>query len=718
MKFSKFAMVVLSAFYGAIGHAQLPAYLPTNGLVAWYPFNGNANDESGNGNNGLVNGASLTADRFNQNASAYDFNGIDNFIEVTHSPELQFFSNLTISCWVKIEDYSTNPTWGTRTILSKPRGYLGSGLFLYSVNETVGVYGGGVFNSWPDGYSVNSSEQLPLNDWENIILTYDGSFLRLYKNGELINSTYSTIELDPATTPLYIGREFLSDPPNYSRWFKGSVDDIVLYNRALTESEITALYTATASNTGGGTTSTSTAPPGIPYQAEVRNDNGEVLANADVNLRFTLHELTANGAVSYQETQALTTNELGLFAATIGAGTATQGTFAGINWAQTTKFLQVEVDAGNGYITMGNQQLMSVPYALYAANGPAGPQGPAGADGQPGEPGPQGETGVGISNATLTNGDLSLQLSNGESISLGQVGLPQNTPVTATTQTNSTANYSNLSDVELPSFLNYYGNCTLGNRVIGNNELLPINSSYCNLRIPLGVTAKINAAKTTFIYVSDTLFLDGVIDGAGSNASMNSDNMGNNHVGATGSGFFYQQCCSGPFPGSSNSSFSFSPINQPSTYFYSAGGTITINGPAFNGGSMWGGSGNNMSIDILSRVIHFGLDISGGNGSGINVTTSCLPYGGQGGAGLYIIARVAILNGTIILNGGNGTCSNPNVYPCSGGNYSCSGAGGGGSCLLRSTSFQSNNFQFVSNGGQTSNSSVNGGNGAMLVIQD
>jgi hypothetical protein len=75
-----------------------------------------------------------------------------------------------------------------------------------------------------------------------------------------------------------------------------------------------------------------------------------------------------------------------------------QGTFAGINWSQTVKFLQVEVDTGLGWITMGNQQLMSVPYALYAANGPQGPQGPqgeTGPQGAPGATGPQGPTGNG-----------------------------------------------------------------------------------------------------------------------------------------------------------------------------------------------------------------------------------------------------------------------------------------------------------------------------------
>ena len=60
--------------------AQVPSYVPTNGLVGWWPFNGNANDESGNGNNGTVNGATLTADRFGNANSAYSFDGVDDYI--------------------------------------------------------------------------------------------------------------------------------------------------------------------------------------------------------------------------------------------------------------------------------------------------------------------------------------------------------------------------------------------------------------------------------------------------------------------------------------------------------------------------------------------------------------------------------------------------------------------------------------------------------------
>ena len=109
-----------------------------------------------------------------------------------------------------------------------------------------------------------------------------------------------------------------------------------------------------------------TAPPGIPYQAIARNANGTPYVNANLTVRFSLHEQTATGTVSYAETKSLQTNDLGLFSTTFGSGTPITGTFAGINWAQTTKFLQVEINLGSAWVDMGTQQLMSVPYAMYA----------------------------------------------------------------------------------------------------------------------------------------------------------------------------------------------------------------------------------------------------------------------------------------------------------------------------------------------------------------
>jgi uncharacterized protein (TIGR02145 family) len=119
-------------------------------------------------------------------------------------------------------------------------------------------------------------------------------------------------------------------------------------------------------------------PPGIPYQAVLRNADGQAAANNTVSTKFTLRQNTSDGEAEYIETHALTTNSQALLSAVIGQGTAVQGTFAEINWSNTIKFLQVEVDLGNGYVDLGTQQLMSVPFALYAANAPAGP---AGSDG-------------------------------------------------------------------------------------------------------------------------------------------------------------------------------------------------------------------------------------------------------------------------------------------------------------------------------------------------
>ncbi len=368
--------------------SQVPSYVPSDGLVGWWPFNGNANDESGNGNSGVVNGATLSVDRFGNSSAAFDFNGSSDFIEVPNSTSLSTMQALTISVWFKVDGYYyVSDFFQTFPILSKSNQSFQWGNFdlnLWAQGNLIQTHL--LTKETSCGYDVDE------NNWNHLICSIDADSSFFYLNGELICSGVagSFPQVSETDMPMYIGRNVQGGANEIAN---GKIDDIAIYNRVLTQAQITALYTGTATNMGGGTTSTSPAPPGIPYQAEVRNQNGEVLANSNVNVRFTLHELTANGTLTYQETHAVTTNELGLFATNIGGGAPTQGTFTGINWSQTTKFLQVEVDAGNGYITMGNQQLMSVPFALYAANGPAGPQGPIGAQGPAGEAGPAGPQG-------------------------------------------------------------------------------------------------------------------------------------------------------------------------------------------------------------------------------------------------------------------------------------------------------------------------------------
>ena len=113
------------------------------------------------------------------------------------------------------------------------------------------------------------------------------------------------------------------------------------------------------------------SPQAIPYQAVARDNAGNPIANQAVSLRFTIHDATATGTIVYQETQSKTTNPLGLFTANIGEGSVVSGTFLTINWASGSKFMQVEMDAADGfaYTDMGTQQMLSVPYALQALNG-------------------------------------------------------------------------------------------------------------------------------------------------------------------------------------------------------------------------------------------------------------------------------------------------------------------------------------------------------------
>jgi uncharacterized protein (TIGR02145 family) len=106
------------------------------------------------------------------------------------------------------------------------------------------------------------------------------------------------------------------------------------------------------------------APALIPYQAVARDAAGQALNNAAINARFTIHDGEASGAVAWQEIQTVTTSELGLFTVQLGSSIA----LTGVDWSNGTKFMQVEIDLGQGFVDMGTQQLLSVPYALFSSN--------------------------------------------------------------------------------------------------------------------------------------------------------------------------------------------------------------------------------------------------------------------------------------------------------------------------------------------------------------
>ncbi|OFY38591.1 MAG: hypothetical protein A2275_15345 [Bacteroidetes bacterium RIFOXYA12_FULL_35_11] len=167
-------------------------------------------------------------------------------------------------------------------------------------------------------------------------------------------------------------------------------------------------------------------PQSFRYQAIVRNASGNVLQTQNVSLKISLLQSSSTGTVVYSEEHTATTNSFGLVNLEIGSGTNQSGTIASIDWAQGPYYLKIELDAtgGSTYAEMGTTQLLSVPYALFAASGTPGPQGPqgetgtAGQDGQDGQPGADG---IGITNSYVLNDSLYLVLSNAQVLNAGHV---------------------------------------------------------------------------------------------------------------------------------------------------------------------------------------------------------------------------------------------------------------------------------------------------------
>jgi hypothetical protein len=110
----------------------------------------------------------------------------------------------------------------------------------------------------------------------------------------------------------------------------------------------------------------SQSPQSIPYQAVVRNADGSFLSNASLTMIFKIHTTTATGEVVYQESHSTASNAQGLVVLNVGQGQPSVGIFNNINWGNGAKFLHVLMNAGNGELDLGTQQMMSVPYALYA----------------------------------------------------------------------------------------------------------------------------------------------------------------------------------------------------------------------------------------------------------------------------------------------------------------------------------------------------------------
>ncbi|MFA6570067.1 MAG: LamG domain-containing protein [Bacteroidota bacterium] len=218
--------------------------IPTENLVAYYPFNGNANDESGHLNNGTVHGATMTEDRFGNPNRAYYFDGINDFIEAQHSESLNIVGPITICVWIKTNISNAfglgivNKVEHTRTERDGYMAYVGFGTSTFGMNIT---------NNWyiTGGHNCDSKEIISDNKWHFCVALYDRRNVKIYLDGILSNSNICTQDMDSNNESLLIG----NDPnPSFISFFKGAIDDIRIYNTALTEQEIEVLFKENKTN--------------------------------------------------------------------------------------------------------------------------------------------------------------------------------------------------------------------------------------------------------------------------------------------------------------------------------------------------------------------------------------------------------------------------------------------------------------------------------------
>jgi hypothetical protein len=231
-----FLFIALPLFaFNTLALAQIPNYIPQNGLVGWWPFNGNANDESGNGNNLTNNnGVSFGVDRFGLLSSAASFNGQNQTLSRVNPTLFSGNSDRTISCWVN---------------QAQP---LNSEAALININNLNAPGGGCYFNSsleasqngyflWRGCGDAGWVNPRSLNLWYHVVLIVSNGQPDLFVNGVLLpfNNNFSG-PFNTNAVNLIVGGGQNNNGSN-GLW-NGKIDDIGIWNRALTQQEITALY--------------------------------------------------------------------------------------------------------------------------------------------------------------------------------------------------------------------------------------------------------------------------------------------------------------------------------------------------------------------------------------------------------------------------------------------------------------------------------------------
>ena len=240
MKNRLFILVLLSILGMRGIYAQVNL---DSGLVAKYPFNGNANDESGKANNGIVYGATLVTDRFGNDNSAYYFNGVSDFIWVDNNNSLNIPANISLCAWFQTSD----PGDEAGGMLIAKMHTLNSRQYYLVAGDSASTNGDSLcfcLIKSDDNYIRPAIHSIYFdNVWHFMVGTYDrdSGDMKIYIDKKLkLTKHVGQFDLEQSTIPLTIGC-YHGLYAGYRSYFRGNLDDIRIYNRALNASEIDAL---------------------------------------------------------------------------------------------------------------------------------------------------------------------------------------------------------------------------------------------------------------------------------------------------------------------------------------------------------------------------------------------------------------------------------------------------------------------------------------------
>ena len=282
-------LLLITICISSVSFGQVPSYVPTDSIVGWWGFNGNANDESGNGNDGTVNGANLTDDHMGNSNSAYVFNGTSDFIALPYSTLWEFgLNDFTLAGWFLSLD-GTNDN-----IIRFDNGVNPASLWGMRVNALEMEFlckGSGV------AYYPVASNPVSTSVWHHTVMVRSSNALLIYLDGNLIHTeitpTISNIQSNGTYYPS-IGRLGSYN----AEYFEGNIDDLGIWDRALTECEIQSLFNSGVNSITGVTQTdvTLTADQNNATYQWVDCDNNNSPIPGEINQSYTPTE-TGNYAV-------------------------------------------------------------------------------------------------------------------------------------------------------------------------------------------------------------------------------------------------------------------------------------------------------------------------------------------------------------------------------------------------------------------------------------